>query len=46
MGIEPNEHRVPRFQGKYTSHTHFQENPPQQLGVLAPSAHHAEYGCN
>jgi hypothetical protein len=26
MGIEPNEHRIPRFQGKYTYHTHHSEN--------------------
>ena len=46
MGIEPNEHRVPRFQGKYSYHTHHLENPPQQAGALVPSAHHAEYGRN
>ncbi len=22
IGIEPNEHRIPRFQGKYDNHTH------------------------
>ena len=27
MGIEPNEHRIPRFQGKYSYHTHHSENP-------------------
>ena len=27
MGIEPNEHRIPRFQGKYCYHTHLPENP-------------------
>jgi hypothetical protein len=27
MGIEPNEHRISRFQGKYSYHTHLTENP-------------------
>ena len=27
LGIEPNEHRTPRFQGKYSYHTHLSENP-------------------
>ena len=27
MGIEPNEHRILRFQGKYSYHTHHSENP-------------------
>ena len=27
MGIEPNEHQIPHFQGKYSNHTHLPENP-------------------
>ena len=27
MGIEPNEHRIPRSQGKYSYHTEHSENP-------------------
>ena len=27
MGIEPNEHQIPRFQGKYSYHTDHSENP-------------------
>ena len=27
LGIEPNEHRIPRFQGKYSYHTLHSENP-------------------
>ena len=27
LGIEPNEHRIPRFQGKYSYHTGLPENP-------------------
>ena len=27
LGIEPNEHQKPRFQGKYDNHTHLPENP-------------------
>ena len=27
LGIEPNEHQIPRFQGKYSYHTHLPENP-------------------
>ena len=27
LGIEPNEHRIPRFQGKYGYHTDLPENP-------------------
>ena len=46
LGIEPNEHRIPRFLGKYGYHTHLTENPPQQVDALVPSAHHAEYGRN
>ena len=46
IGIEPNEHRIPRFLGKYSYHTHLPENPPQQVGALVPSAHHAEYERN
>ena len=27
MGIEPNEHQISRFQGKYSYHTDHPENP-------------------
>ena len=27
IGIEPNEHQIPRFLGKYSYHTHLPENP-------------------
>ena len=27
IGIEPNEHQIPRFLGKYSYHTHHSENP-------------------
>ena len=27
MGIEPNVHQIPSFQGKYSYHTHHSENP-------------------
>ena len=27
LGTEPNEHQNPRFQGKYSYHTHHSENP-------------------
>ena len=27
LGIEPNEHQIPRFLGKYSYHTHLTENP-------------------
>ena len=27
MEIEPNEHQIPRFLGKYSYHTHLPENP-------------------
>ena len=39
MGIEPNEHRIPRFQGKYTIHSHLSENPerPHSPNVLPMS---------
>ena len=38
-GIEPNEHRIPRFQGKYSYHTHLPENPerPNSPNVLPMS---------
>ena len=26
LGIEPNEHQITRFQGKYSYHTHLPEN--------------------
>ena len=35
LGIEPNEHQTPRFQGKYSYHTHLTENPTEtQFSVL------------
>ena len=39
FGIEPNEHRIPRFQGKYSYHTHHPENPerPNSPNVLPMS---------
>ena len=39
MGIEPNEHRIPRFQGKYSYHTDHSENPerPHSPNVLPMS---------
>ena len=39
LGIEPNEHRMPRFQGKYSYHTDFPENPerPNSPNVLPMS---------
>jgi hypothetical protein len=39
MGIEPNEHQIPRFQGKYSYHTHLPENPerPNSPNVLPMS---------
>jgi hypothetical protein len=39
MGIEPNEHRIPRFQGKYSYHTDHSENPerPNSPNVLPTS---------
>jgi len=46
LGIEPNEHQIPRFQGKYSYHTYLMENPLQQVDALVPSARYAEYGRN
>jgi hypothetical protein len=39
LGIEPNEHRIPRFQWKYSYHTHLPENPerPNSPNVLPMS---------
>jgi hypothetical protein len=39
MGIEPNEHQPPRFQGKYNYHTDHSENPerPNSPNVLPMS---------
>ena len=39
MGIEPNEHRIPRFLGKYIYHTQLPENPerPNSPKVLPMS---------
>ena len=36
LGIEPNEHRIPRFQGEYSYHTDLPENPerPNSPNVL------------
>ena len=37
--LEPNEHQPPRFQGKYSNHTHLPENPerPNSPNVLPMS---------
>ncbi len=39
MGIEPNEHRISGFQGKYSYHTDHSENPerPNSPNVLPMS---------
>ena len=39
LGIEPNEHRIPRFLGKYSYHTHLTENPerPNSPNILPVS---------
>ena len=39
IGIEPNEHRIPRFLGKYSNHTLLTENPerPNSSNVLPMS---------
>ena len=39
LGIEPNEHRIPRFQGKYSYHTDHPKNPerPNSPNVLPMS---------
>ena len=39
MEIEPNEHRIPRFQGKYSYHTDHSENPerPNSKSLLRES---------
>ena len=39
MGIEPNEHQIPRFLGKYGYHTHHSENAerPNSPNVLPMS---------
>jgi len=39
FGIEPNEHQIPRFQGKYSYHTDHSENPerPNSPNVLPTS---------
>ena len=36
LGIEPNEHQIPRFQGKYSYHTDLPENPerPKSPNIL------------
>ena len=45
MGIEPNEHLIPRFQGKYSYHTDHSENPerPNSPNVLPMSR--VMFGC-
>jgi hypothetical protein len=37
--LEPNEHQTPRFQGKYSYHTHLSENPerPNSPNILPMS---------
>ena len=39
LGIEPNEHQISRFLGKYSYHTHLPENPerPNSPNVLPMS---------
>ena len=39
MGIEPNEHQIPCFQGKYDNHTYLPENSerPNSPNVLPMS---------
>ena len=41
LGIEPNEHRIPRFQWKYSYHTDHSENPerPNSPNVFPMSQH-------
>ena len=34
IGIEPNEHRIPGFQGKYSYHTHLPKNPERPKSPL------------
>ena len=36
MGIEPNEHRISHFQGKYSYHTHLTENPERPNSPYVP----------
>jgi len=37
IGIEPNEHQIPRFLGKYSYHTHLTENPTEtQFSQCSP----------
>ena len=37
LGIEPNEHQIPRFQGKYSYHTDHSENPTEtQFSQCSP----------
>ena len=42
MGIEPNEHQIPRFLGKYSYHTEHSENPerPNSPNVLPMSQYY------
>ena len=44
MGIEPNEHQIPRFPRKYSYHTEHSENPerPNSPNVL-PMSHYCWY---
>ena len=45
LGIEPNEHQISRFQGKYSYHTHHSENPerPNSPNVFPMSR--VMFGC-
>jgi len=45
MGIEPNEHQIPRFLGKYSYHTQLPENTerPNSPNVLPMSR--VKFGC-
>ena len=38
LGIEPNEHRIPRFLGKYSYHTDHSENPERPNSLCVDSA--------
>ena len=36
LGIEPNEHQIPRFQGKYSYHTDHSENLRDPILPMSP----------
>jgi hypothetical protein len=36
MGIEPNEHQIPSFLGKYDYHTNYSENPERRNSPNVP----------